>query len=52
MKDLQVGFARLDITPELGIGISGYYVERRAEGVLDPLEVNALALACGEGGAR
>ena len=49
MKDLQVGFARLDITPELGIGISGYYVERRAEGVLDPLEVNALALACGEG---
>ena len=50
MKDrLEAGFARLDITPPLGIGISGYYVERHAEGVLDPLEVNALALSCGAG---
>lgn len=44
---LSAGFARLDITPNLGIGISGYYVPRVASGVLDPLEANALALKCG-----
>ena len=42
------GFARMDITPEMGIGLSGYYIPRRAEGVLDALQINALALACGE----
>lgn len=45
---LQAGFARVDVTPLLGIGISGYYVPRIADGVLDPLEANALALRCGE----
>ncbi len=45
---LKAGFARMDITPLMGIGISGYYVPRTAEGVLDPLEVNVLALRCGE----
>lgn len=44
MALLQAGFARLDITPPLGIEISGYYVKRIADGVLDPLTVNALAL--------
>ena len=48
MNNLKAGFARLDITPVLGIPVHGYYQERYAEGVLDPLEVNALALACGE----
>lgn len=42
------GFARTDITPLLGIGISGYYVPRAAKGVLDSLEANALALGCGD----
>ena len=46
MKNLQAGFARLDVTPHLGIGISGYYVPRIADGVLDPLQANALALRC------
>ena len=45
---LKTGFARLDITPMMGIGIEGYYVDRFADGVLDPLEVNAMALCCGE----
>ena len=45
---IYAGFARTDITPLLGIGISGYYVPRFAEGVLDSLEANALALRCGE----
>ena len=41
---LQAGFARANITPPMGISIAGYYKERYAEGVLDDLEVNALAL--------
>ena len=45
---LKAGFSRMDITPMMGIGIEGYYVDRFADGVLDPLEINALALSCGE----
>ena len=45
---LKAGFSRVDITPMMGIGIEGYYVDRFADGVLDPLEANALALACGD----
>ena len=45
---LQVGFSRVNITPMLGTRLIGYYVERRADGVLDELELNTLALACGE----
>ena len=44
MNKLQVGFSRVDVTPPLGIPISGYYKRRDTEGVLDPLEVNAIAL--------
>ena len=49
--NLSVGFARTDITPNLGIGISGYYIPRTAAGVLDPLEASALALRCGNDAA-
>ena len=45
---LQAGFARADITPAMGIDITGYFLIRKAEGVLDNLEVNALALRLGE----
>ena len=48
MNTLQAGFARVDVTPMLGIGLAGYYVPRFADGVLDPLQINALALACGD----
>ena len=48
MNTLQAGFSRVDVTPMLGIGMAGYYVPRYADGVLDPLQINALALACGE----
>ena len=44
----QAGFCRLDITPPLGVRIGGYYYERIADGVLDPLYVNALAFSDGE----
>ena len=45
MNKLQAGFSRVNVTPPLGIPIVGYYKPRFAEGVLDELEVNALALA-------
>ena len=48
MNKLYAGFGRVNITPMMGINISGYYQERIADGVLDDLEANALALSCGD----
>lgn len=48
MNTLCAGFARVDITPATGIGIAGYYKPRYVKGVLDALELNALALQCGQ----
>ena len=48
MNTLQAGFARANVTPPLGIPMRGYFQQRLADGVLDELEINALALACGE----
>ena len=45
---LQAGFGRLEITPPLGCPVDGYFRERRAKGVLDALEVNAIAFSDGE----
>lgn len=45
---IQAGFGRLDMTPPLGTPLAGYYSARFAKGVLDPLELNALALSDGE----
>ncbi len=44
---LQAGFARLDITPPLGVRIVGYYITRIGDGVLDPLYLNAIAFKKG-----
>ena len=44
MNTLKAGFARVDVTPSLGVGIYGYYIPRYAEGVLDPLHANCLVL--------
>ena len=48
MNTLRAGFSRVNITPTLGAHLMGYHVERPADGVLDALELNTLALACGE----
>lgn len=48
MSNLYAGFARVNVTPMLGIGVAGYFKVRKAEGVLDELEINALALQCRE----
>ncbi len=45
---LKAGFARVDVTPPLGSYISGYYNDRFAKGILDPIQLNALALSDGE----
>jgi hypothetical protein len=42
---LQVGFAKVDITPPLGTPLRGYYYERLASDVHDPLHVRVLVLA-------
>ena len=47
MNTLQVGYARVNINPMLGIGVHGYFVPRFAKGFLDDLEASALALSCG-----
>ena len=43
-KVLLAGYSELDITPELGTGMPGYFHGRKADGVLDPLLIKALAL--------
>ena len=48
MNNLSAGFARVNITPMMGIGIVGYFVPRFADGVLDELYINALALQAGD----
>jgi hypothetical protein len=45
---LKAGFARLEVTPPLGVCMQGYYSERRAAGIRDPLTVNAVAFSDGE----
>ena len=45
---LKAGFARMDMTPPLGTPLAGYYEARYADGMLDPLYLNALALGNGE----
>lgn len=48
MNNLKAGFARVNVTPMMGIPINGYFIDRLADGVLDELEINALALEAGE----
>ena len=47
-NEFLVGYAKNDITPPLGIDISGYFVVRLADGVLDPLEACAVAITKGD----
>ncbi len=44
---MQAGFARVDVTPPMGSPVDGYFRERVAEGVLDPIQLNALAISDG-----
>ncbi len=42
--DIKVGFSRVDVTPPLGAKIGGYVEWRYADGVLDNLEINTVAV--------
>jgi len=44
----QAGFARVDVTPPLGSPLAGYFHERTSDGVLDPIELNAVAVNDGK----
>ena len=48
MKEFKAGFGRVNITPPMGIDIVGYFIKRNADGVLDELEANAVAVAFGD----
>lgn len=48
MNNMRVGYAKIDITPPLGVNISGYFVKRIADGVLDGLEACAVAITVGD----
>lgn len=47
----KAGFAKADITPELGVPLAGYYYRRVSDGVLDPLHARCLALSDGAASA-
>ncbi len=42
---LKAGFSRVNINPMMGIGIDGYFIPRKAEAILDDLEVNAISIS-------
>ena len=46
--ELKVGFSRVDITPPLGNFMPGYYQDRFAKEVLDPLQINMVAFSDGK----
>ena len=48
MGPFKVGFARVNINPDLGTPIAGYYVPREAKGFLDDLQGAAMALELGK----
>src|SRR4051794_4741312 len=47
---LRAGFARVVITPPLGVSLAGSYSDRRAEGLHDNLYARAFVLDAGAGG--
>ncbi len=42
---LKAGFARVEATPPFGADLAGYFYRRLAKGILDPLYLNAVAVA-------
>ena len=46
--EFKAGFARVDITPPLGTYMPGYYQERHAKEILDPLQINMVAFSDGK----
>ena len=49
--EFKAGFARMDVTPPLGIPLVGYFHHRVADGVLDQLYVDCVAVSDGTNNA-
>jgi hypothetical protein len=49
--EFKAGFARVDVTPPLGIPITGYFYKRIADGMLDPLYADCVAVSDGTNSA-
>ena len=45
--EFKAGYSRVDITPPLGSFMPGYYKDRRAKSVLDPLQIACVAFSDG-----
>ncbi len=45
---LQVGFARVNVNPQMGMEMRGYYKVRKAVGILDDLELKVVAVNHGK----
>lgn len=48
MSKLTAGAAQLDITPGLGVHLIGYFNDRLATNIIDPLQAKAIAVSNGE----
>lgn len=48
MSQLTAGAAQVDITPSLGAHMCGYFNDRQAADILDPLHAKAIAIANGD----
>ena len=48
---LKAGFARMDVTPFFGMYIAGYFNDRYAEEIKDPIYLNAIAISDGDASA-
>ena len=46
--EFKAGFARVDITPPIGTGLSGYSRVRISDGIIDHLDLNAVAFSDGK----
>ena len=47
-KNLEIGYGRVDITPDYPVGMAGSAASRVSEGVMDPLYLTFIALRQGE----
>ena len=47
-NNIKVGYARVNITPPMGVNVAGYFKVRIADGVLDELEACAVAVGSGD----
>ena len=45
---IKAGFSRVDVTPPLGSYLAGHYQKRYADGILEPIELNAIAISDGK----